>query len=243
MQPATPSHHVSWTSEQVARYWSYKAGDGYAPDLYFSQEVGDLLLAYARRNGVPLHGKVLDYGCGPGFLLKRLLEKGSHAQGLEFSRQSAQRAEELCREYATFGGVILGESLPSPLPSACFDSVFCIEAVEHMPDEVLAATLSEIHRVIRPGGTVMVTTPHDEDLRRYMVMCPDCGGVFHALQHVRTWQRSTLVHAMEDAGFATRRCQPVVFTRPAWVAWGYSLVAKLAGIKLPHLVYIGTRKG
>ena len=50
---------------------------------------------------------------------------------------------------------------PLPFPDQSFDCVTCIEVLEHVPAENRAASLAEIHRVLRPGGRLVLRTPHD----------------------------------------------------------------------------------
>jgi len=56
--------------------------------------------------------------------------------------------------------------------------VLLIEVVEHLKSDILDATLREIHRIMRPGGVLLITTPNNEDLSRSMKFCPDCGAIF-----------------------------------------------------------------
>lgn len=44
-----------------------------------------------------------------------------------------------------------------PVRDACFDSILCTEVLEHVPDPM--AAWQEFHRVLRPGGAVLLTTP------------------------------------------------------------------------------------
>jgi SAM-dependent methyltransferase len=44
-----------------------------------------------------------------------------------------------------------------PLPDSCMDSILCTEVLEHVPDPM--AVWKEFHRLLRPGGRVLLTTP------------------------------------------------------------------------------------
>lgn len=66
-------HPIDWTPVKVGRLWDYYASNPAYDDHYFSKHSGGSILDFVRRH-VPLSGRhVLDFGCGPGFMLERLL--------------------------------------------------------------------------------------------------------------------------------------------------------------------------
>jgi len=113
---------------------------------------------------------VLDAGCGPGNLLDRLRECGN-VTGSDLSLDALRFCQS--RGYRW----LLRSHLDRlALRSETFDLVTAIDVLEHMPDDL--AGLREIHRVLRPGGLVILTVPafqvlwgkHDElygHYRRY----------------------------------------------------------------------------
>jgi ubiquinone/menaquinone biosynthesis C-methylase UbiE len=52
---------------------------------------------------------------------------------------------------------IVSDITAIPVPDASFDAVMCTEVFEHIPDPVPA--IAELHRVLRPGGTLILTSP------------------------------------------------------------------------------------
>lgn len=99
---------------------------------------------------------VLDVGCGDGFFLselRRRLPQPTTFCGLEANAEAARRAQERgfdCREGLADAGL--------PFPSAMFDVVFAGEIIEHVADT--DGMLEELHRVLRPGGHLLLTTPN-----------------------------------------------------------------------------------
>lgn len=89
-------------------------------------------------------GKTLDFGCGSGFLVKKLRERGLEAQGIELDRPDIQQViTEDMRSYIT----LYDGQFPLPFEDKSFDTVFTTEVIEHIPD--YQAALQEIARISR----------------------------------------------------------------------------------------------
>lgn len=58
---------------------------------------------------------------------------------------------------ATYGGALRGDATRLPFADATFDTVVTSEVLEHIQDDVTA--INELHRVLKPGGTLGVTVP------------------------------------------------------------------------------------
>lgn len=104
---------------------------------------------------LPEQGRLLDAGCGTGGFLKRVRQArpGLHLAGLEYFPEAARRAGEKS------GAEVLAGSINAlPYADASFDAVSSLDVLCHMAvDE--AAALSEIHRVLAPGGMVVMNLP------------------------------------------------------------------------------------
>jgi 2-polyprenyl-3-methyl-5-hydroxy-6-metoxy-1,4-benzoquinol methylase len=224
----------------ASRFWSAMAR---GPDVnYFSKQVGATVIRHVRRAGVSLAGHVLDYGCGPGFLLEELLNQGIACSGADFDAQALDEARKRGRRFTNFGGAHLIERLPSALPSGQYSTVFLLETIEHLIGDELARTLAEIHRVLTPGGHVVVTTPNEEDLSQASVLCPECGAHFHPVQHVSSWSASTLVATMESADFMTVTCLPLHLRPLTSVDRLLIIGARLLRRRPTNLLYLGRKR-
>lgn len=99
---------------------------------------------------------VLDVGCGGGFTCEYLARRGAIVSGVDQSYPCIQtarlHAEQMHLAIAYEHGY--GESLP--YADHTFDVVTCVDVLEHVKD--LQQTLSEIYRVLKPGGVFCFDT-------------------------------------------------------------------------------------
>jgi len=92
--------------------------------------------------------RVLDVGCGAGFLSNYLAREGFDVTGLDASRASL----EVAARHDTSGRAryVQGDALTLPFPDAAFDAVCAMDFLEHVEDP--AAVVGEMARVLKPGG-------------------------------------------------------------------------------------------
>lgn len=96
-------------------------------------------------------GRLLDIGCAFGEFLKLAQEKGYNVSGVEVSEPAAEYAKE------TLGLEVFNCELASAnLGSKEYDIITMWDVIEHLDDP--GATLSEVSRLLRPGGMVIIST-------------------------------------------------------------------------------------
>ncbi len=234
-------HEIEWTRERASRIWDFIGSNRSYESLYFSRRHGESLIRFLGRRRLPSPGRTLDFGCGPGFFLEMLLRRGIGCEGVDFSEASVRLARERIAPYPSAGGVALASGFPLPLESGAFDTVFFIETIEHLLPDDLEATVAELHRVTRTGRHLVVTTPNEEDLEGDKVLCPECGCVFHRMQHVRAWSAASLSRCLSERGFATVSCEAVTLTERSLRSRVVTAWNALSGSRKPHLVYIGRK--
>jgi ubiquinone/menaquinone biosynthesis C-methylase UbiE len=96
---------------------------------------------------------VLDVGCGDGARTLRNLPEG--ALGLDISR----RGLELATETVPGARLLQGEMTTLPVDDTAVDAITAYHAVFHVHRDDHPAVYREFERVLRPGGTLLMTLP------------------------------------------------------------------------------------
>ena len=125
---------------------------------------------------------VLEVGGGQGGLTA-LLYPRAHITNLDFNPDFARAAVNRTPLMRFLGG----DATRLPFADSSFDAVTMFDVLEHIPDHALAA--AEARRVLRPGGVIMVSTPHTRwryPYFRFMAsVCPREEELFAEWGHVR----------------------------------------------------------
>jgi 2-polyprenyl-3-methyl-5-hydroxy-6-metoxy-1,4-benzoquinol methylase len=98
--------------------------------------------------------RVLDVGCGEGYFTAQMQQAGAVALGVDVSEEALRRARS---RHPQLQLRALGESETWPFADASFDLVWAGEVIEHVADT--ARWLSEVRRVLRPRGELVLSTP------------------------------------------------------------------------------------
>lgn len=129
-------------------------------------------LAVAGRITTPI-GSVLDLGCGTGRLLKRLAQAYPRASTMGID--PAPGMVRVARRQGLEAAVGTAEALP--LPDRSFDLVVTTMSFHHWQDQ--AAGLAEIHRVLTPGGHLLLVDATTTWWLRPLFVAVGMHGRFH----------------------------------------------------------------
>ena len=124
---------------------------------------------------------LLDVGCGTGVLTDWLAGLGFDATGVDIDSELMLQMRSPHSEASI-------ESLP--FTDGSFDFVVASEVLEHLPEPMFGAAISELGRVARSG--IVVSVPNEESLESASTRCPACGCVYSIHGHVRRFDVGTL---------------------------------------------------
>jgi 2-polyprenyl-3-methyl-5-hydroxy-6-metoxy-1,4-benzoquinol methylase len=148
--------------------------------------------------------RVLDLGAGDGAFAAALLDAGAVVSGVDVAEEALRRGRARAPG-ADLRRVAEGE--PLPFAEDAFDVVWAGEVLEHVADVV--GLLAEVRRVLRWGGTLLVTTPRlDRVALLAMALGPRrwAGAWFDPRSdHLRFFSARALRGLLTDAGFAEIR--------------------------------------
>ncbi len=100
---------------------------------------------------------ILDCGSGYGFVLRILLDlTPAEIVGLEYQPERIDETRAFLGENPRLT-LVQGDAMALPFADASFDHVVCSEVLEHIPGD--AQAMRELARVLKPGGTLVVTVP------------------------------------------------------------------------------------
>ena len=137
------------------------------------------------------NNRMLDVGCGEGWILELAKKRGWEVYGTEFS----DRAIEICRQK----GIKMYEGVldPAKIAERDFDVIISSETIEHINNP--QQELKSMHQLLRKGGLIYITTPNfNSYLRRWL---KDRFHIITYPEHLSYYTRSTLNKLLRSQGF------------------------------------------
>jgi SAM-dependent methyltransferase len=143
--------------------------------------------------------RVLDFGCGEGHFAALLSRAGAEVVGVDVAEEPLRRARS---RHPWLDALLVEPEAPLSIEDSSFDVVWMGETIEHIADPL--GCLSELRRVLRSGGLLLLSTPAHGPLSRLWL-----GLSQHAFQerfdprsdHLRFYTRRALEGLLADFGF------------------------------------------
>lgn len=198
----------------------YFEGEEQGYSSYSDQEVSlratfRRLLQNLRRHKLT-GGKLLEIGCGYGYLLDEAKDLFELRVGTDFSRSAVQQAKSRA-DIVYCGGI---EQVP---PAEKFDLIIATQVIEHVYQPKLF--LEKITKYLQPDGIVVIATPNMGSFWRYLMghKWPS----FKLPEHILYFDRRSLSQLMTEVGISNIKPLPYPHAFPL------TLVAAKLDIKLP----------
>jgi ubiquinone/menaquinone biosynthesis C-methylase UbiE len=126
-------------------------------DWYSREEPEEVVVNFARRLKEKKRGlRVLDLGCGAGRHTVFLAGQGFEVHGADSSRTGLELTRERLKTHDLHGQVLECDMKRLPYVDSCFDTVMCLHAIYHQNPADIRRTISEITRVLRKGGFLLL---------------------------------------------------------------------------------------
>lgn len=115
-----------------------------------------------------LAGEWLDLGCGSGYFTRMLCEAGARIAGVDGAPEMIKAARALSADPQTapisFATMEIGDRLD--ITDASFDGLLCLSVLEYL--DCPEGCLAEIHRVLKPGGQIVLSVPNRNSVLRHL---------------------------------------------------------------------------
>ncbi|MGD9580898.1 MAG: methyltransferase domain-containing protein [Vampirovibrionia bacterium] len=140
-------------------------------------------------------GKILDVGCGFGFLLSAINDKW-----VKFGTEISGYASEVAQEY---GEIYLGELVNTNYSSEEFDVVNLYHVIEHLIDPKIYVNI--INDLLKVGGKFIITTPDFESITAERFK--DKFRLLHDQTHISLFSTQSLINLLVDNGFEIEKVE------------------------------------
>jgi len=172
--------------------------------------------------------RVLDVGSGSGVFADRMAARGAVVTGVDANEDAVRYATEtFARPGLAFRHGLLDEL---GLEAESFEAATCLEVVEHVHPPQVDALFSDLHRLLVPGGRLLVTTPNYRGTWPALEWLTDRFGPAAKMagdQHVTRFHRARLEDFLRRAGFELERATTYCTLSPFAAPLSWKLAAGL----------------
>lgn len=195
----------------------------------------DKVAAVRATIGPPAGRPVLDLGAGMGGFAVAMAREGAAVVALEFNGDYCQITRLRGRRYDLDLPVVQGVGEALPLPAGHFDLVCAWDVLEHVQEP--RALLQEAHRVLRPGGALLLTVVNRWAFRDPHYHLPLINWL------PRPWAEWWIRRAQRDKGAASFADRQALSDMHYFRFGAFRRLARRAGFRLEDLQEQRLRRG
>ncbi len=156
--------------------------------------IESLLLLNPKKNE-----KILDVGCGRGEMVFACKQKGAKAFGIDFSFNALKFGKKLGLK-----NLVQADAISLPFKNNSFDKIVFLEVIEHIPKELEHQLLSELNRVLKKNGLLVITTAPNAFVAKPLYFVAKLLGMKRGLNeqiHVNEKTFFSLANSLKKANF------------------------------------------
>ncbi|HSO87355.1 MAG TPA: class I SAM-dependent methyltransferase [Draconibacterium sp.] len=132
-------------------------------------------------------GKILDVGCGSAWVASKMCPRNYEVFSMDISLENTSGALE---KYPFENhSAVVADVFSLPFNNNVFDYIIASEIIEHVIDPV--AFVQNLIRILKPGGTLIVTTPYKEKIR--YSLCVHCNKPTPLFAHIHSFDEKKLL--------------------------------------------------
>lgn len=178
--------------EELNAYYQHEyAYDWFQKNMFFKRWQARHRL-FKVRNHLKNKKRVLDFGCGHGFFVQALTQKGFHAFGFDIGSDKIMHHNN---------GKITNRYQLSDYEEKDFDVITMWHVLEHMRDQ--DAVLEDLKARLHPGGTLIIAVPNTDSLS-FKLTQQKWGWLQQPYVHINQYNAANLCSLLERKGFTIR---------------------------------------
>ena len=157
---------------------------------------------------MPVSGRLLDVGCGYGFFLEEMVQRGWQAEGIEISATGLNYSRN------ELGLNVSDKPLPRPdWQDNCYDVITLFYVIEHLQDP--KSVLREARRLLRRDGLLLLRWPHTAPIAVLTRPWADRLKLYQAPSHLFDFSPMTIYKILDQLEFREIRTTVCGWTKPA----------------------------
>ncbi|MFC1606601.1 class I SAM-dependent methyltransferase [Candidatus Latescibacterota bacterium] len=181
----------------------------YQRDQYVKGGLGRTYWDYRDRTTLSLLGetdrKIADIGCGEGITLGKITAAfpANEVMGVDFMDENI----DICRKYGLT--VSQGSVYDMDMPDNSLDAALFMEVIEHLEEP--EAALTELYRVIKPGGKIILVFPNDAMFKIARIMTLRFREASYDPGHLQQWTPGKASAILRNVGFSVFYVKSIPF--------------------------------